>query len=114
VDVRESSRHVRVTANGGVIAETDWPKLLSETALPNRFYIPREDVREDILGASTKHSVCPYKGTASYCTLQLEDQQIEDAAWFYPEPLEDAIKVRDHLCFLADGIVTEVDGEPIA
>jgi uncharacterized protein (DUF427 family) len=113
VDVRETNRHVRVTMDGEVIAKTDRPKVLSETGLPNRFYIPPRDVRHDRLEPSAKHTICPYKGTASYHTLRVRDRRIADAAWFYPEPLEDAVKVRGHLCFLAEGVTVEVDGERV-
>lgn len=111
VDVRETSRHVRVVADGKLVAETSRPKILSETGLPNRFYIPPQDVRRDLLEPSGTHTICPYKGTASYRTLKVGNRRIKDAAWFYPEPLEDAFKVRDHLCFLAEDLAIEVDGQ---
>ncbi len=111
VDVRETSRHLRVVAGGEVIAETDRPKILSETGLPNRFYIPPRDVRYECLEPSATHTVCPYKGTASYHSLHIGGHRIADAAWSYPEPLADALKVRGHLCFLADSVSLEVDGE---
>jgi uncharacterized protein (DUF427 family) len=94
VDVRDSSRRVRVLADGQVVAETDRPRLLSETGVPNRYYIPPDDVRRDLLEPSATHSVCPYKGTASYHTLRVGGQRLPDVAWFYPAPLESAVKVR--------------------
>jgi uncharacterized protein (DUF427 family) len=115
VDVRASSRHVRVLAGGEDVADTRHPKILSETGLPNRFYIPPESVRDELLGPSATHTECPYKGTASYRTVELPGRRIADAAWFYPAPFEDAVKIRDHLCFfVAEGIETLVDGEPLA
>ena len=110
VDVRESSRHVRVLAGDEVVAETSRPKLLSETGVPNRWYIPREDVRTEILTSSETTTHCPYKGQASYYSLSAGRTEVEDAAWYYPEPLENALKARDHLCFMGDAITTEVDG----
>lgn len=109
-DVRDATRHVRVTAAGETIAETRHPKILSETGLPNRFYIPPEDVRHELLEPSDTHTICPYKGTASYCSVRVNNQQIADAAWCYPEPLEDALKVRGHFCFLADGVTAVIEG----
>ncbi|MFS2293730.1 MAG: DUF427 domain-containing protein [Actinomadura sp.] len=103
VDARESSRRVRVLLKGEVVAETDRPKVLSETGLPNRFYIPAEDVRRDLLTRSEERTVCPYKGEATYWSLD----GAEDAAWSYEEPLEDAFKVRGHLCFDHDAITIE-------
>jgi uncharacterized protein (DUF427 family) len=113
IDVRDSSRRVRVLVDGEVVAETDRPKLLSETGLPNRFYIDSEDVRRDALGPSAKHTTCPYKGVASYHTLAVGDRRIEDGAFFYPEPFDGARRIRDHLCFYGEGIKTEVDGERV-
>jgi|SRR5699024_5504106 len=114
VDVRETNRHVRILAGGAVIAETDRPQILSETGLPNRYYIPPRDVRNTCLAPSATHTVCPYKGRASYHSLHIGAQRIADAAWSYPEPLADAVKIRGHLCFRAAGVSVEVDGEQVA
>jgi uncharacterized protein (DUF427 family) len=77
---------------------------------PKRFYIPPADMHGDLLEPSAIHSVGPYKGTASYHSLRIAELPIQDAACFYPESLDNALKVRGHLCFLANGIVTEIDG----
>lgn len=111
VDVRRSSRHVRVVADGLVLAETDKPLLLSETGLPNRFYIPAGDVRQDLLAPSDTHTVCPYKGTASYWSVQAGGRQLTDAAWAYPEADGDSAAVSGYLSFLHDDLTVEV-GEP--
>ena len=111
VDVRDSSRHVRVTVGGEVVAETGRPRLLSETGLPNRFYIPPEDVRQDLLSPSQTRTVCPYKGTASYWSVRTGRRALSDAVWAYPEAEGDAAKVRGYLCFGHDDITVEV-GSP--
>lgn len=113
VDVRKSSRQVRVLVNGRVVADTRHAMILSETGLPNRYYIPRRDIDLAVLEPSAKHTVCPYKGTSSYYTLAVDGQRLNDAGWFYPEPLNDAARLGDHLCFLADGIELTVDGKPV-
>ena len=87
VDVLESSRNVKVTVDGEVVAVTDRPKVLFETGLPPRYYIPPEDVREDILVASEKTTQCPYKGVASYYSVEAGGERVEDLVWYYPEPL---------------------------
>jgi uncharacterized protein (DUF427 family) len=104
-------RHIRVRVDGATIAASERPKILSETGLVNRYYIPPEDVRQELLEPSDKRTTCPYKGNASYRTLCIGERKIENAAWVYPEPLEAAFKVRDHLCFAAEGVIVEVDGE---
>jgi uncharacterized protein (DUF427 family) len=111
VDVRATTRHVRMVVGSEVVAETHRPKVLSETGLPNRFYIPPHEVRADLLVPSDKQTVCPYKGAATYHTLVVNGQHLQDAAWSYAEPLEAALKVRDHVCFDAGGVVTEIEGE---
>ena len=65
VDVLPSSRHVRVAIDGAVVAETRRPHLLFETTLPTRYYIPREDVRMELLEPTGLQTRCPYKGIAS-------------------------------------------------
>ncbi|MDQ3600467.1 MAG: DUF427 domain-containing protein [Actinomycetota bacterium] len=112
VDARLSSWRVQVLADGEVVAETRRPVLLSETGLPNRFYIPLADVRSEVLELSATHSVCPYKGTASYRSLHTPSGIVEDAAWFYPEPMDGVRGIAGLLCFAADGVEIRVDGRP--
>jgi len=71
VDVLSSHRHVRVALAGMVIAETNRPKLLFETGLPARYYIPWADVRLELLELSPTVSECPYKGDGQHCTSAL-------------------------------------------
>jgi len=107
VDVRVSSRWVRVRCDGRIIADTGTPMVLSETGLPNRFYIPPKDVRMDALEPSGTRTVCPYKGEAVYWSLRLGRERLADVAWSYPDPLESAIKVAGCLCFAHDRLTIE-------
>ena len=66
VDVCNSSRHVRIELDGVELANTTRPRLLFETGLPVRYYIPRVDVNERVLEHVDTTSQCPYKGVASY------------------------------------------------
>ena len=109
VDVFETSRAARVRVGGRVIAQTSRPKLLFETSLPPRVYVPRADVDPTVLVASEKRTVCPYKGEASYWSVQVDDTRVQDAAWSYVTPLCEAGAVADHLSFLGEGIEVEVD-----
>jgi uncharacterized protein (DUF427 family) len=103
VDVRDASGRVRVSLESDVLAESSQAKVLSETGLPNKYYLPREDVRAELTASETT-TVCPYKGTASYWSAA----GIEDAAWSYERPLDDAARVAGHLCFDHDDVVVEV------
>lgn len=113
VDTRPSSRHVEVLAGGEVVAQSRRPVVLSETGLPNRFYLPPQDLRLEVLEPSATHTVCPYKGTASYRSLRTPDGLITDAAFCYPEPMDGVRSIAGLLCFLAEGIETRVDGQPV-
>jgi uncharacterized protein (DUF427 family) len=107
VDVLESSRHVVVSIDGEVLADTHRPRLLFETGLPTRYYIPPEDVRTDLLRPSDKHTQCPYKGTASYWSSETE----EDIAWFYPEPIPEQPRIEGLIAFFNERVDIDVDGE---
>jgi uncharacterized protein (DUF427 family) len=109
--VLDSSRLIRVEIDGEVVAETDRPRALFETGLPTRWYIPPEDVRDEALAASDTHTVCAYKGVASYRTATTGAGRANDVAWFYPEPRGDAIRVRDYVCFFNERVDLYVDGE---
>ena len=78
-----------------MVARSDRPKLLYETGLPARVYIPRPDVVPGVLADAEKHSVCPYKGQSRYLSVA----GIEEAAWTYEAPLPEAIGVEGHVCF---------------
>jgi uncharacterized protein (DUF427 family) len=112
VDVLESSRHVKVSVNGEVVAETDRPVVLFETGLPPRYYIPPEDVRKDVLVPSDRHTQCPYKGIASYHSVEVGGETEENVIWHYPEPIAAAEKIRGNLSFFNAKVDLEVDGEP--
>jgi uncharacterized protein (DUF427 family) len=111
VDILESSRHVKVRVNGEVVAETQRPKILFETGLPPRYYIPPEDVREDVLLKSEKTTRCPYKGIASYWSVEAEGGRVEDLVWYYPQPIPEAAKIEGLLAFFNEKVDLEVDGE---
>lgn len=82
--------------------------MLIKTALPVRWYLPREDVGMDLFTPSENHSVCAYKGVASY----LWADGAPDVAWFYPDPLHDALPVKDMVCFWRAAVVY-VDGTSV-
>lgn len=96
IEVEQGTDHVRVTIDGRLLADTRRPLLLHETGCPVRYYLPPEDVRTDLLTPSETHTVCPFKGTASYWSLPDGPQ---DLVWAYPEPRPEVAQIKDHLCF---------------
>lgn len=111
VDIRPSSRHVRVERDGMVLAESDRPVLVFETGLPVRFYLPRADVAAE-LEPSARRTTCAYKGEASYWSVRRSAELITDLAWSYPEPLPDAGVLTDLVAFFDDHVDLTVDGMP--
>lgn len=105
IDVWGSERHVRIERDGRVLAESDRPRLLVETHLPVRWYLPPGDVRRELFTESATVTACAYKGYARYLALDGED-----LAWYYPEPLPDGLEVRDLVCFWDERVDVVVDG----
>lgn len=84
----------KATWNGTVIAESD-----ETVEVEGNQYFPRSSVKSEYLKESSTNSVCPWKGTASYFTLEVNGERNEDAAWYYPEPKDAAAEIKDHLAF---------------
>ena len=105
VDALHSSRHVVLSHDGDVVAETRRPVLLFETNLPTRFYLPREDVKVE-LKPSELHTYCAYKGEASYWSVDGE----ENLVWGYEAPLPDAAGLEGRVAFYDDRVDVIVDG----
>ena len=114
VDVRSSHRHVVVRHEGVVVADSRRPKLLFETGLPVRYYLPFADVRLERLQLSATISECPYKGDGQHWDLATSAGAVPDAAWSLPHPLPEAILAIEHVCFYTDKVEVSVDGEPVA
>jgi uncharacterized protein (DUF427 family) len=108
IDVLRSDRRIVVSHGGEVLADSRRAMALFETSLPTRWYLPADDVRLDLLTPSDTRTVCAYKGTASYYSLA--SGAANDIAWFYPDPLHDAARVRDLVCFYAEKADLAVDG----
>lgn len=113
VDILDSSRHVRVSFDGQPLAETRRPRVVFETGLPPRWYMPAEDVRTELLVDSETRSGCAYKGSASYLSLRDAGEEGKDLVWYYPDPTRDADRLRDLLCFWNERVDIEVDGEAV-
>jgi uncharacterized protein (DUF427 family) len=106
IDVRRSSRHIRVSLDGDVLAETTQAMALFESNLTVRWYIPREDIRAE-LTPSDSTSICPYKGVAGYYSVAGH----EDLIWYYTDPLPEAAPIAGLLCFYNEKVDLEIDGE---
>jgi uncharacterized protein (DUF427 family) len=107
VDVRRSLRTVRIELDGELLAETAGARLLCETNLPMRFYVPRDDVRAE-LRRSDSRSYCPYKGEAIWWSLEGH----EDLGWTYEQPFPEVAAIAGLVAFWDELVDVYVDGEP--
>lgn len=84
----------RATWNGTVLAESD-----DTVVVEGNHYFPRDSVRNELLVDSETHTVCPWKGTASYFTVVVDGATNPDAAWYYPTPKDAAKEITDRVAF---------------
>jgi uncharacterized protein (DUF427 family) len=110
IDVYPTSRRVRILVDGEAVADTTRARVLFESNLPPRYYIPPDDVRMDLLEASPTRTRCAYKGSASHYHVRIGDAFHDDLAWSYPEPQHDGEPVRDLIAFYNERVDVEVDG----
>lgn len=110
IDVLHCHRRVEVGLQGTVLASTDDALLLLETHLPVRYYIPPDHVESSLLVDSDTRSTCAYKGRATYVSTADGRPEGRDIGWTYRRPLDDALRVRDHVAFWNERTDIRVDG----
>lgn len=110
VDTLPSTRHVRVFVDGEVVADSTRPVLLFETGLPTRYYLPKTDVRMDLLTPTDSETACPYKGWARYWNVDVNGTTHEDLVWGYRTTLPESAAVAGLVCFYNEKVELEVDG----
>ncbi len=109
IDILPSSRHVRVEVDGIVLADTTRAHLLVETGLLPRWYIPKVDVRMDLLEHTDTVTHCPYKGQAEYWSARIGDRLEKDIAWSYRTPLPESERVAGLVSFFNERVTLVVD-----
>lgn len=80
--------------NNQVIAES-----IDTVVVEGNHYFPLKSVKKEYLKTSDTHTVCPWKGIASYYTIEVDGKQNKDAAWYYPEPKEAAKEIKGRIAF---------------
>ncbi len=111
VDILHSSRHVEVVVNGVNVADSHHPTLLFETGLPTRYYLPKTDVRMDLLTPTDTETHCPYKGKADYWSVRAGGEVLEDIVWSYQHPVHESAKIAGLVSFYNEKVDIYVDGE---
>lgn len=111
IDILQSSRHIEVFVAGTKVADTHQPRLLFETGLPVRYYIPKTDVRRDLLEPTDLTTDCPYKGTANYYSIEIDGERHENIVWSYRNPVRESTPVAGYVAFYNEKLDIYVDGE---
>ena len=93
---------MRATWNGATIAESD-----DTVVVEGNHYFPRDSVDESLVEETDTHTVCPWKGTASYLTVVVDGRKNVDAAWYYPEPKDAAREIAGRVAFWKGVVVAE-------
>ncbi|HEY6832493.1 MAG TPA: DUF427 domain-containing protein [Pseudolabrys sp.] len=107
ITIAANGKRVRVTFAGKVIADTTRALTLQEASYPPVQYIPRADADMSALQATTHHTYCPYKGDASYFTIQTDGRSADNAVWSYEQPYPAVGEIKEYLAFYpnrVDGI----------
>lgn len=110
IDILGSSRTVRVELDGVTLAESHSPRMLFETGLPVRYYLPKTDVRMDLLEPSPTVTHCPYKGSAEHLSAFVGGERQPEVAWSYRTPLPESQKITGLVAFYNEKVDIYVDG----
>lgn len=110
IDILRSSREVRIELDGVTVAHSVRPSILFETGLPPRYYLPPTDVRLDLLRPSGTRTRCPYKGEATYQSVEIDRARHDDLVWCYPSPLPECSAIAGMLCFHDERADLYLDG----
>lgn len=110
--VENTAKHIQVVFNGVLIVDTRRARRVLETSHPPVYYLPPEDIQMQYLQASSRGSMCEWKGQASYYTVAMAGKSAPDAAWTYRRPTPAFVAIKDYVAFypqLMDACT--VDGE---
>lgn len=84
----------RAIWNGAVLAESDKCEVVE-----GNYYFPPDSIDKKYFQDSSSHTSCAWKGQASYYTIEVNGQENKDAAWYYPNPKEDAKHIKGYIAF---------------
>jgi uncharacterized protein (DUF427 family) len=109
IDILPSSRRVRLEVDGVTVADSTHASFLFETNLPTRYYLPKTDVRMDLLTPTDRVTACPYKGTARYWSVTIDGETHEDVVWGYDSPFPESQGILGMVCFYNEKVDVYVD-----
>jgi uncharacterized protein (DUF427 family) len=104
ITITPNPKRLRVTFAGQVVAETARALTLQEASYPPVQYIPREDADAALLKRTERSTHCPYKGDASYYSIEAGGRRAENAIWSYEAPFPAMQQIAGHLAFYPDRV----------
>ena len=112
IEFEAEPRRVRVIYNGVVVADSAHAMVMREADYPPVYYLPRDGVRLEHLRRTDHHSNCPFKGEASYWTIQVGEREAGNAVWSYEDPFDEMARIKDTMAFYGDRVdAIEVDDD---
>lgn len=108
ITINPAGQHVEVWIGGVKLADSDHAVVLEETGIRRRYYLPREDVRTEFLQPTATKTTCPFKGEASYWSIDLNGEVHQDLVWSYETPIPDAAGIAGLMCFYAEHVDEKV------
>lgn len=112
--LEDTTKHIQIIFNGCAIADTHQAKRVLETSHPPVYYLPPSDIKMEHLVLMSHSSWCEWKGRAAYYTITVGEKQVQNAAWFYPDPTPNFAAIKDYVAFypyLMDACY--IDGEQV-
>ncbi len=110
IDLFPTTRHVVVSLDGTVLADSSSSVMLCEAGLPRRFYLPADSLTAAMVDGTGKETICAYKGVAAYRSARVGSDVVEDVAWSYAEPEPGMETIRDRLAFFDEKVDVDLDG----
>lgn len=107
ITIEPHGGRVTVSVGGETIVDTRRALRLRESTYAPVLYVPRDDVRMELLSPTDHATHCPYKGDANYFTIQTDSSRIENAVWSYQAPIAGVEAIKNHLAFYRDKVTVE-------
>ena len=111
VAITPLNESVQVRVGDTLVAESDRAVLLTETRHRPVWYLPTEDLKDDVLVDSATETYCPFKGYASYWHIRTPDALVEDAIWTYRAPFDECLKIASYASFYTNKVDLYINGE---
>ncbi len=112
--LEDSPKHVQITFNGVILADTHQAKRVLETSHPPVYYIPPTDIQMEYLRLTRRSTFCEWKGSAGYYTVTVRDRTEENVAWFYANPTPRFADLKDYVAFYPSRMdICTLDGEVV-